>query len=894
MRYNTGNPVEPDGSSSPFDLHDNAGNIDLATNGTDQHWADRRGVSRLSWAGIEASFAAAQAQRENDFNTAQDQRDLDFLDQMDNMGYELPPLYYAAGVHVDRATQLVLYLGEYYRAKPGAVPFVLTGDWEADEPTLKAVGDAALRSELAGDDGATLTAFLSPMTGAIRRKLSDFLQDSVSAKIWCKGDYYTNDDAQLKIADAWCYEHGKVLDLGDGKYSANYGFVRKSMWKGTFAPKLGAFPVEGDAKKFMRPGYKHLMPGCSVWFSGPETATTTTARTDRFASFSFGIMDDPAAGTPHISGVAFVQDMDVYDTAGNLTSVAGDKRDPVDVLYYATTGWTHHSNHVVFGYPKKAGTFVYGKDVDYMVFDETCSTSGDMGLAICGNGVDGLSGTRYAGEIYANDHHSRSIVDNQWGTCGVYIDGNAPAFSPPQNSIGGHYLSGSIRTYCDNPIITDHCNTAVFKEMVFEWSIIPGSVGATKSLPIFTANSYGIVFDDCRHLNPVGLDGLYQAANNCGGVFIHSDPRYGNLGLASNGKGVFLRASGGNPALQLTADINGASKGWTSLLNLSSGNRFEQRYENSTALHLTTTGTLTANRLVGVVSGSSSATDPSIRLSGSDPTTGFYRTTANTIAIAIGGVKAWDIQADMFLRPGSDNTNQIGSGSFRIKEFFGANNIINTSDGTLKTKRVLEEGLLSAQGNFTDRELAAWGDVRHTVFKWNDSIYNKGLSKARLNVGFIAQEVRDVFASYDLDASHYALWCEDPARKPVIRFRHSTRQKIELVPHEARSVEIVDGHPVMVMRQQMIEVPAVDMVQIVDEHGVVVLDASGTPELYPVPVMEEFEEEYEDFEQSGSRLGLRYEQCLIFETAFLRAMLAKQEHRIAALEAMSSINRSTL
>ena len=196
--------------------------------------------------------------------------------------------------------------------------------------------------------------------------------------------------------------------------------------------------------------------------------------------------------------------------------------------------------------------------------------------------------------------------------------------------------------------------------------------------------------------------------------------------------------------------------------------------------------------------------------------------------------------------------------------------------------------------NFTEVELAAWGSVRHTVFKWNDSIQDKGMDKARLNVGFIAQEVQGAFAVHGLDASKYALWCEDPVRKSVTKLRSATRQKIELVPHETRSVELVEGIPVMVVRQQMVEVPAVDMVQIIDEQGAVVLDASGTPELYPVPVMEEFEEEYEDFEQSGSRLGLRYEQCLIFETAFLRAMLAKQEHRIAALEAMSSINRSTL
>lgn len=47
MRYNTGNPIGPDGSSRPEDLHDNAGNLDLAMNDrVPGWWNDRLGVKR--------------------------------------------------------------------------------------------------------------------------------------------------------------------------------------------------------------------------------------------------------------------------------------------------------------------------------------------------------------------------------------------------------------------------------------------------------------------------------------------------------------------------------------------------------------------------------------------------------------------------------------------------------------------------------------------------------------------------------------------------------------------------------------------------------------------------------------------------------------------------------
>lgn len=127
MRYNTGNPVEPDGSSDPRDLFDNAGNIDLAANSEAQTWIDRKGKTRKSLAGMEA----------------------DFLLLLASSGFELPAIPYGPGIVVDRPTQLISYGDGLYSVKATeSFPVTLTGVWGDDEAILIVRSDAALRTEL--------------------------------------------------------------------------------------------------------------------------------------------------------------------------------------------------------------------------------------------------------------------------------------------------------------------------------------------------------------------------------------------------------------------------------------------------------------------------------------------------------------------------------------------------------------------------------------------------------------------------------------------------------------------------------------------------------------------------------------------------------------------------
>uniref|UniRef100_A0AB39C097 Tail fiber protein n=1 Tax=Pakpunavirus sp. TaxID=2833053 RepID=A0AB39C097_9CAUD len=807
MTYNTGNPVP---STDPRDLLDNAQALDGLVNGALPAYPDRKRVARKSWAGMEADFAAAQGDKEQRFQA--------FLLAS---GY-VDIGDYAAGLSITARNQVFRRDGEFYRATAALeLPYTLTGDWVADAPQFVAVGDAVLRQDIWEDAG--WAGYVSPLAGAVRRTLGNRLSDTVSVKDFgAKGDYDTDDTAAIIAADQYCFDNGKTLFFPSGQYACSNGITRKARWVGAGAPVLGTFPISGDDKTYLRPGYKTQMPGSSLIFKGTGTAAASTVRTDRFSSFTYCVMDDPASKPQLLEGIAIVMDMDVYDAAGNITSVSTDNRSAYDVGHYRACGWGSHVNLVVFGYFPKAGTVIYGVDPDYNHFDPSCSTSGDIGLAIIGTGTSGLSGTVYEGRLFANDHHSRSRTANQWGTTALYIDGAIPTASPPQNSIGGHFFRGSIRTYADNPFVLGYANTVVFENCVFEWPNYADSIGATKAVPVGTINTYGVVMDNCRHLNPIAPEGIYSFANSIGGGFIHSDPRHGNLGLSFGGRGAFLRSSGGNPSIQLTADVNGMTTGWNILENLASADRLELRYNNATVGHLSSTGTFTANRLVGVVSGSSSAADPSIRLSASDAQSGFYRPGPNNIAVSIAGVKVFDWQSDGVPRPGADNAYSLGSGSFRWSQVYAATATISTSDENQKTEIA----------DIPDAVLDAWSAVGFQQFRFSDAVNAKGGS-ARLHVGVIAQRVQAAFEQAGIDPFAYGLLCLDA------------------------------------WGDQYEAVTAV--------RDVVQEDGSTYPEEYETG-------EQRLVKEAGQLYGVRYEEALALEAALMRRTTQRLEARLAALE----------
>lgn len=166
--------------------------------------------------------------------------------------------------------------------------------------------------------------------------------------------------------------------------------------------------------------------------------------------------------------------------------------------------------------------------------------------------------------------------------------------------------------------------------------------------------------------------------------------------------------------------------------------------------------------------------------------------------------------AGIGFEPGTDNTFSLGSGSLRWSQVYAGNGTINTSDE--RAKQQIEA--------IPQTWLDAWGDVDYMRFKFNDAVEKKG-NAARWHVGLIAQRVKEAFESRGIDPFAIGLLCFDQWNDIEVE----------------KPVEDKNGNPVLdektgevVMQKQVIKV-------------------------------------------AGDQYGIRYEQALALECAYLRNKL---------------------
>jgi hypothetical protein len=167
--------------------------------------------------------------------------------------------------------------------------------------------------------------------------------------------------------------------------------------------------------------------------------------------------------------------------------------------------------------------------------------------------------------------------------------------------------------------------------------------------------------------------------------------------------------------------------------------------------------------------------------------------------------------------PANNNLTELGSATNIWKEIFAGNPVINTSDERLKQQI----------GGIDEAVLRAWSKVNFVQFKWNNAVETKA-DGARWHFGLIAQQVKEAFESEGLDAFAYGLLCYD-----------SWEDQYE---------------PVVAKRKV----------------SVTIKNADGTESV------ETEEQEYDTGEKrlvtpAGSRYGVRYEEALVLECAYLRS-----------------------
>lgn len=165
MTFNTGNNVP---STDPRDLYDNAENLDKLVNGVDPFYADRKGVLRQSWAGMENDFDTSQEGRETAFTLSQADKESRFQAFLVSSGY-VSKGDYAAGVVLAERNEYVAVSAATTGTSPGlyrpnasaTLPLTLTGTWATDKANLVLLGDDVLRQELASPEGADKVGYKS-------------------------------------------------------------------------------------------------------------------------------------------------------------------------------------------------------------------------------------------------------------------------------------------------------------------------------------------------------------------------------------------------------------------------------------------------------------------------------------------------------------------------------------------------------------------------------------------------------------------------------------------------------------------------------------------------------------------------------------------------------------
>ena len=172
----------------------------------------------------------------------------------------------------------------------------------------------------------------------------------------------------------------------------------------------------------------------------------------------------------------------------------------------------------------------------------------------------------------------------------------------------------------------------------------------------------------------------------------------------------------------------------------------------------------------------------------------------------------------LWLRPGADDVYSLGTntGPYRWSVVYAVTGTINTSDE--RTKQQIQP--------IDNAVLRAWGKVNYSQFKFNNAVEKKG-DGARWHFGVIAQRVKEAFESEGLDAFAYGLLCHD-------------KWETKTVNHPAQ--------------------PAQDALY----------DADGREIRPAIPAKEAWTE---TVQIAGDLYGIRYEEALALECAYLRSLL---------------------
>lgn len=440
MSYNTGNPVEPSGSSDPRDLFDNAANLDKAVNGDAATWQDRKNRTRKSWTGMEQAFDAGQVERQSQFDGDQVERDARFLAAQGDRAERFESLMlsttyqplgpYAAGLTFTERNQYLEKDGAYFRPAPGAeIPFTTTGSWAADSAKLTPMGDDVLRNDLASASdplrGASLVRALSPLAGAVSRAVSTMLLDWVNIKDYgAIGDGLSHQLGEFYASLAAAQFHYSNITITSLTQEVDWAATQCAFQHAKVSGKyvFGPAGTYVSSETVIQPQYVKYIG------EGPLENPSTPQDPNRlFKLVGTNYIFKGAGPKVHVANLAACDGSTDGDLRTNISSVEPG----YDTTYRKTSFWNHDANPTT-GAAATQKLFSCGWKIEQGGFSQLRG----VGLIPNHDGVNGYNGSlaTWADDwdvgLWIDNHHdllceSVSVV-GYWRMAGVFGSTSLP------------------------------------------------------------------------------------------------------------------------------------------------------------------------------------------------------------------------------------------------------------------------------------------------------------------------------------------------------------------------------------------------------------------------------------------------------------------------------------
>ncbi|UQQ51958.1 tail fiber domain-containing protein [Enterobacter roggenkampii] len=771
-QYGTLNPL---GSTSPYDLFDNAQNFDFAINDiTNAIWQDRFGRNRQTWYGLEQLAKAAIAA----------------------FGY-ITLDSFQAGATLTLPNQVLrdTSTGEYYRwdgAFPKTVP---AGSTPANTGGISlgawlSVGDASLRAALKSEsdnEGDALITVRQPVQGAIpitQHQHNMLIISPVHFGLIGDGTYHPLSEKFTTLAQAQAqYPNVTDLSLTD---SIDYAAIQQADYAATSIGMTLTFPAchavitKTILKKANWAGagpldsWRREAPDDNIVFNGRGTLLTPYGAGNG-SRWTDETGTDSSSYTPFIvqsrSELA-IYDMTLYCYASNRWNAGifcpGVRRQTFvrcNVLgWWADAGirvdatWSALNNTLTSLHPEVETDLGCN---EYLF--ENCFITGLRGIRVQGTTRASTTTPFIWAPGGTSDHNhygcrlgTEGPVDEKLANgAGYWHDAVIPNTAGAGQSI--NFTDTSIRVSAKYAMYLDHSNMVrmshTYAETISSWVSMYGAAinactsntGAVIMWPdangqrwykngtIVTDNSL-VNWRDCRNLVKMRDDGFFSTPN-------------------------FHASASSSDALTITSFNN------TGMITLC-------RDDGTSQLPMWHIGD-------GVIR-------PNTDGGGSLGTSSYHLNNVYTKALLV----------KQNMRPLDANTVNNGTATFPWSGGYTQTAFTVTSDERYKTRPL----------DLTDAMLDACEEVDLIQFQYIDRIEVKGEDKARWHFGVIAQRVQEAFIRHGLDPHDYAFFCYDP--EGVIPPEYETVQAVtRIVPAEYDE----DGNRISDEREEVVE-PAYEKV----------------------------------------------------------------------------------